>query len=206
MLHIPSATVPLVPPCARTIPAARLLAPSPARPRSMTITRSAPELLAKYEAHPPIVPAPTMTRSARWLLMPVLRGYYRRSGGDGRCAIPLTAAITATANQSQQEELACPARVDDRRADVRADRALGFEHIQRVRPGVQRGVEEKDEEQAPPGAVVKPGRDDRQRDRANGEERERQVTLGCAVDPEQGQVPERGDDADHHRGAEHAQR
>src|SRR5437868_13882920 len=77
MLHRPSATVVGVPPCARTIPAARLLAPSPARPCSMTMTRSAPDVLAKYEAHPPTVPAPTMTRSARLsVMMPRLRAYY----------------------------------------------------------------------------------------------------------------------------------
>src|SRR2546430_1357950 len=78
MLHRPSATVVGVPPCARTMPAARLLAPSPARPCSMTMTRSAPDFLAKYEAQPPTVPAPTMTRSARFSLMiPRLRAYYR---------------------------------------------------------------------------------------------------------------------------------
>src|SRR6202035_749551 len=65
MLHRPRATVVGVPPCARTMPAAGLLAPSPARPRSRTTTRSAPDVLAKYEAQPPTVPAPTITRSAR---------------------------------------------------------------------------------------------------------------------------------------------
>src|ERR1700737_2505401 len=65
MLQRPSATVVGVPPWARTIPAARLLAPSPTRPCSITMTRSAPEVRAKYDAHPPIVPAPTTTRSAR---------------------------------------------------------------------------------------------------------------------------------------------
>src|SRR5438552_35288 len=65
MLQRPSVTVVGVPPWARTMPAARLLAPSPTRPRSTTMTRSAPEVRAKYDAHPPIVPAPTITRSAR---------------------------------------------------------------------------------------------------------------------------------------------
>src|SRR2546423_5688965 len=91
MLHRPRATVVGVPPCARTMPAARLLAPSPTRPRSMTMTRSAPDVLAKYEAHPPTVPAPTMTRSARVsVTVPCLRAYYRtpptlpspRGGGE----------------------------------------------------------------------------------------------------------------------------
>src|SRR6267154_5911743 len=78
MLQRPRASVVGVPPCARTMPAARLLAPSPTRPRSMTMTRSAPDVLAKYEAQPPTVPAPTMTRSARLSLMiPRLRAYYR---------------------------------------------------------------------------------------------------------------------------------
>src|SRR5947208_15803733 len=65
MLQRPSVTVVGVPPWARTTPAARLLAPSPTRPRSTTMTRSAPEVRAKYDAHPPIVPAPITTRSAR---------------------------------------------------------------------------------------------------------------------------------------------
>src|SRR2546425_8877967 len=65
MLHRPRATVVGVPPCARTTPAARQLAPSPARPRSITTTRPAPFDRAKYDAQPPIVPAPTTTRSAR---------------------------------------------------------------------------------------------------------------------------------------------
>src|SRR5207244_7409105 len=77
MLHRPRATAVGVPPCARTMPAARRLAPSPTRPRSITMTRSAPDILAKYEAQPPTVPAPTMTRSARFsLMMPRLRAYY----------------------------------------------------------------------------------------------------------------------------------
>src|SRR5438093_5902278 len=78
MLHRPRATVVGIPPWARTMPAARLLAPSPTRLRSMTMTRSAPDVLAKYEAHPPTVPAPTMTRCARFsVMMPRLRAYYR---------------------------------------------------------------------------------------------------------------------------------
>ena len=36
-------------------------------PRSTTTTLSAPCAAAKYEAHPPTVPAPTTTRSARSL-------------------------------------------------------------------------------------------------------------------------------------------
>src|SRR3984893_4057408 len=65
MLHRPRVTVVGVPPCARTIPAARLLAPSPTLACSMTTTRSAPDVREKYEAQPPTVPAPTITRSAR---------------------------------------------------------------------------------------------------------------------------------------------
>src|SRR5438034_6789855 len=65
MLQWPRATVVGMPPCARTMPAARLLAPSPARPRSITMTRPAPCDRAKYDAQPPIVPAPTTTTSAR---------------------------------------------------------------------------------------------------------------------------------------------
>src|SRR3989442_3212686 len=84
MLHRPRATVVGVPPCARTMPAARLLAPSPTRPRSRTMTRSAPDVRAKYEAQPPTVPAPTMTRSARFsLIMPRLRAYYRARPAKG---------------------------------------------------------------------------------------------------------------------------
>src|ERR1700716_1607437 len=66
MLHRPRVIVVAVPPCARSMPAARLLAPSPTRLRSRTTTRSAPDVLAKYEVQPPIVPAPTITRSARF--------------------------------------------------------------------------------------------------------------------------------------------
>src|SRR5436190_7986847 len=64
MDHRPSRTAISVPPCARTMPAARLLAPWPTSPRSRTTTRSAPEVFAKNEAQPPSVPAPTTTRSA----------------------------------------------------------------------------------------------------------------------------------------------
>ena len=54
-----------VPPCARTMPAARDEAPIPASPRSRTTTRPAPSPAAKTDAQPPTVPAPTTTRSAR---------------------------------------------------------------------------------------------------------------------------------------------
>src|SRR5256885_966370 len=54
-----------MPPCARTTPAAREDAPDPAWSFSRTTTRSAPKVAPKYEAQPPIVPAPTTTRSAR---------------------------------------------------------------------------------------------------------------------------------------------
>src|SRR4051812_25325961 len=64
MLHSPSFTVVGLPPCARTMPAARLLAPMPTSPCSSTITRFAPRVREKYDAHPPTVPAPTTTRSA----------------------------------------------------------------------------------------------------------------------------------------------
>src|ERR1700694_4992237 len=80
MLQRPRVTVVGVPPCARTMPAARLLAPSPARPCSRTTTRSAPDVLAKYEAQPPTVPAPTITRSARSPGISLASGpYYRAS-------------------------------------------------------------------------------------------------------------------------------
>ncbi len=52
------------PPCARTMPAARLDAPRPARSRSIATTRPRPPSRAKTDAHPPTVPAPTTTRSA----------------------------------------------------------------------------------------------------------------------------------------------
>src|ERR1700694_2004579 len=78
MLQRPRVTVVGVPPCARTMPAARLLAPSPARPRSRTTTRPAPEVRAKYEAQPPTVPAPTITRSARSSRISLASGPYYR--------------------------------------------------------------------------------------------------------------------------------
>src|SRR3954453_12991970 len=51
------------------MPAARELAPMPARPRSRTTTRPAPSRAAKCAAQPPTVPAPTTTRSARCRVM-----------------------------------------------------------------------------------------------------------------------------------------
>src|SRR5262245_32791432 len=60
----PRATVAGVPPWARTMPAARDEAPIPTSPRSRTTTRPMPSPAAKIDAQPPIVPAPTTTRSA----------------------------------------------------------------------------------------------------------------------------------------------
>src|SRR5439155_8287769 len=62
--HDPRRTVSGVPPCDRTIPAARLDAPEPTVSRSRTTTRSAPSSRANTDAQPPSVPAPTITRSA----------------------------------------------------------------------------------------------------------------------------------------------
>src|SRR2546421_1169229 len=204
MLQRPRATVVGVPPCARTMPAARLLAPSPARPRSRTMTRSAPDRRAKYEAQPPTVPAPTMTRPARSsLISPLLAANYRQSGGNGRSGFDLPAAVAATPDQAEKEELASPAGVDDGGADVGTDGALALQDVQRVGPGVERGMEEQDEQQAASGAVIQPGRNDGERDRADGEERKWQMALCRAVDQEQRNVPEGGDHADCHDCAEH---
>src|SRR6202165_3860272 len=89
MLQRPRATVVGFPPCARTIPAARLLAPTPARPRSITTTRSAPWTRAKYDAQPPTVPAPTTTRSARSLAIGPLSSQGTARAQRSR-SVPLT--------------------------------------------------------------------------------------------------------------------
>src|SRR2546423_11108397 len=123
MLHRPRATVVGVPPCARTMPAARLLAPSPTRPRSMTMTRSAPDVLAKYEAHPPTVPAPTMTRSARFsLMMPRLRAYYRMP------TPPSPASGGGKVSAGGGSWLGDVAGADDERGDRREDNGVEREH------------------------------------------------------------------------------
>src|SRR5262249_29132259 len=70
MVQRPRIDVAIVPPCALTIPAALLLAPSPALLLSITTTEPAPLAAAKYEAQPPTVPAPITTRSARPSAMP----------------------------------------------------------------------------------------------------------------------------------------
>src|ERR671936_499540 len=64
MDHRPSRTAAGVPPWARAIPAARLLAPCPTRPRSRTTTLATPPDRANTEAHPPIVPPPTAMGAA----------------------------------------------------------------------------------------------------------------------------------------------
>src|SRR5438105_7101188 len=141
MLQAPSRTVPGVPPWARTMPAARLLAPSPARPRSSTITRLVPDCRAKQEAQPPTVPAPTMTRSARSSpISSLLAVNYPQSGSDGRSGFDLTAPVAPTPDQAEEEELQGPAGVDDRRADVRTNRAFALQDVQRIGPGIQRRV------------------------------------------------------------------
>src|SRR2546429_2769787 len=123
MLHRPRATVVGVPPCARTMPAARLLAPSPTRPRSMTMTRSAPDVLAKYEAHPPTVPAPTMTRSARFsLMMPRLRAYY----------LPPPRPPPATGGGRNGAGLGDVAGADDERGVRREDNGVQGQHHDRL--------------------------------------------------------------------------
>src|SRR5436190_13188205 len=82
MLHWPSLIVRLLPPWARTIPAARLLAPWPARHCSSTTTFFAPCRRANQEAQPPTVPAPTTTRSATALF--ATRAPWR--SGEAECS------------------------------------------------------------------------------------------------------------------------
>src|ERR1700694_4389349 len=156
MLQRPRVTVVGVPPCARTMPAARLLAPSPARPCSRTTTRSAPDVLAKYEAQPPTVPAPTITRSARSPGISLASGpYYRASaaptptlprkgggrnrGGRGRARLgdvasaddePRHGGEDHAVERQHQHRLACG---DQRRRSTRRDEDLAQRLNQRVR-------------------------------------------------------------------------
>src|SRR5437879_276742 len=152
MLHRPRATGVGVPPCARTMPAARLLAPSPTRPRSMTMTRSAPDVLAKYEAHPPTVPAPTMTRSARFsLIIPRLRRSLSDqetptlpspASGGGKGAMPRgrekKAPPALPRKRGRESEgrggswLGDVAGADDERGDRREDNGVEGEHRDRL--------------------------------------------------------------------------
>src|SRR5438552_3144023 len=133
MLQRPRATVVGVPPCARTMPAARLLAPSPSRPRSRTTTRSAPDGLAKYEAQPPTVPAPTMTRSARFSLMiPRLRAYYRMPPA---CPPPQAGEGNQGTGRSWLGNVATP---NDQRGHAGEDEGVSDQHQHRDTGGDDR--------------------------------------------------------------------
>src|SRR3954452_41244 len=75
---MPSRMATSVPPCARTMPAARLLAPEPTVAASTRTTLSSPCSRRKQAHQPPTVPPPTTTASA-------LRG---SSSVVGRSAVP----------------------------------------------------------------------------------------------------------------------
>src|SRR5438105_15538263 len=130
------------------------------------------------------------------MLMSLIRAAARqirpapRSGGSHRGGVDALAAITSAAQQPQQDELDRPPRVYDRRADIGTNRAFRLQDVERIRPGVQRGVKEENEQQAPPAAVVERGRDDRERDRAHHEQPKWEMALRRDRDEKEGEMPD----------------
>src|SRR5207248_2929341 len=111
------------------------------------------------------------------------------SGGK-RGGVGTLAAITSAVDQTQQDELDRPPGIHDRRADIGADDTFRLQDIERIRPGVQRGMKEENEQQAPAAAVVEPGRNDGERDRAHNEQAERYTALRRNRNEEEGEMPD----------------
>src|SRR5207249_7148761 len=97
----------------------------------------------------------------------------RPGSGGNRRGVDTLAAVTSAAEQPQQDELDRPSGVDDCGADVWADRSLRLQDVERIGPGVERGMKEENKQQASPAAVVEPGRNDGERDRAHHEQAKR---------------------------------
>src|SRR2546428_2646375 len=112
-----------------------------------------------------------------------------RSGGK-RGGVGALAAITSAAGQTQQDELDRPPGIHDRRADIGTDGPFRLQDIERIRPGVQRGMKEENEQQAPAAAVVEPGRNDGERDRAHDEQAERYMALRRNRNEEEREMPD----------------
>src|SRR5207248_1032128 len=131
-------------------------------------------------ATPGLKPSNTLAPKATATRRRTRLGYRRRQSSGTTCNSkrrrPTTTTVTAPpGRQTQEHQHEGPAAVEDAGADIGPERPLWLEDVERIGPGVERRVKEEHEQQTPPRAVVEPGRNDRECNRAHKEQREGQV-------------------------------